>query len=283
MHRTYCDSYDPIETLIDTELALVVTSDKESKRLEVQYVDFATNKDPTRIQLTIDEKQKFQEIFGFGGAFTDSAAVNIYDLENADIIENLMASYFDPNGLDYTTGRVNMGGCDFSTRPYTLVDTPGDVDLETFELQEEDFLKIALIKKANTFRETPLKIFSSPWTAPPWMKSNNDYKGKGYLLPEYYQAWANYFVKFLDAYKAEGIDHWGLTAQNEPVDGLVPGFTFNCMAWNASTQRDWIVEYLGPSLENAGYSDVKLMIHDDQRPLVPKWAREVTYLRSCHN
>ena len=107
------------------------------------------------------------------------------------------------------------------------------------------------------------------------MKSNNDYIGEGYLLPEYYQAWANYFVKFLDAYKAQGIDHWGLTAQNEPVDGMVPGFTFNCMGWNASTQRQWIVENLGPSLEAAGYSDVKLMIHDDQRPLVPKWAREV--------
>ena len=118
-------------------------------------------------------------------------------------------------------------------------------------------------------------MYASPWTAPPWMKSNNDYKGQGYLLPEYYQAWADYFVKFLDAYKAEGIEFWGLTAQNEPWDGLVPNFTFNAMGWNATTQREWIVENLGPSLETAGYGDINLMILDDQRPMVPKWARDV--------
>ena len=55
-----------------------------------------------------------------------------------------MASYFDDSGLDYSIGRVNMGGCDFSTRPYTYVDTPGDIALETFELQEEDFLKVSI-------------------------------------------------------------------------------------------------------------------------------------------
>ena len=66
-----------------------------------------------------------------------------------------------------------------------------------------------------------------------------------------------------------------MTAQNEPLDGTWPGFTFNCMGWNATTQRIWIVENLGPTLEASGYDDVKLMIFDDQRPLAPKWAREV--------
>ena len=273
-NATYCDTYGRVDELIKPESALVVTSDKESKRLDVQYADFITNDDLNRIEFILDETKTYQEILGFGGAFTDSAAVNMYDMD-AETIENIMASYFDPTGLDYSIGRVNMGGCDFSTRPYTYVDTPGDVALDTFELQEEDFLKIDLVKQANTFRDVPLKMYASPWTAPPWMKSNNDYKGEGYLLPEYYQAWADYFVKFLDAYKAEGIEHWGLTAQNEPWDGLVPNFTFNAMGWNATSQRVWISENLGPSLEAAGYSDVKVMILDDQRPLVPKWAREV--------
>ena len=66
-----------------------------------------------------------------------------------------------------------------------------------------------------------------------------------------------------------------MTAQNEPVDGNIPGFTFNCMGWNASSQREWIVDNLGPSLGRSGYGDVKLMIFDDQRALAPKWVREV--------
>ena len=120
-----------------------------------------------------------------------------------------------------------------------------------------------------------MKLFASPWSAPAWMKSNNHLNGQGYLLPEYYQAWANYFVKFLKEYEARDIKFWGLTAQNEPWDGNVPNFTFNAMGWNSSTQREWIVNNLGPSLENEGYSDIKLMILDDQRPLAPKWARDV--------
>ena len=79
----------------------------------------------------------------------------------------------------------------------------------------------------------------------------------------------------MDDYSALGVDFWGLTAQNEPTDGNVPGFTFNCMGWNSTSQREWIVNNLGPTLEAEGYGDVKLMILDDQRPLAPKWAREV--------
>ena len=118
-------------------------------------------------------------------------------------------------------------------------------------------------------------MYASPWSAPIWMKSNDALNGKGYLLPEYYQSWANYFVKFLNEYEKLGISFWGLTAQNEPLNGNVLNFTFNAMGWNSTTQREWIVYNLGPTLEAAGYSDIKLMILDDQRPLVPKWTREV--------
>ena len=199
-NATYCDSYGRVQDLIQPDSVLVVTSDQDSQRLAVQYVDFTSNEDSDRIQFILDETQMYQEILGFGGAFTDSAAFNMYDMDT-DTMDKILASYFDPSGLDYSIGRVNMGGCDFSTRPYTYVDTPGDVTLETFELQEEDYLKIALIKQANTYRNVSLKMYASPWTAPPWMKSNNDYAGQGYLLPEFYLAWADYFVKFLNVYK----------------------------------------------------------------------------------
>ncbi|KAK7085855.1 hypothetical protein SK128_008436 [Halocaridina rubra] len=169
-----------------------------------------------------------------------------------------------------------MGGCDFSWRPYTYADTEGDIDLNTFQLQPEDLdYKIPVIKRAIAMTEKGIKLYASPWSAPPWMKTNNDYSGFGQLLEEMYQPWANYFVKFLESYASQNISMWGLTAQNEPVDGYVPGFNFNCMGWTAEQQRKWIAENLGPALEASGFGDVILMIMDDQRYELPHWAEVV--------
>lgn len=81
--------------------------------------------------------------------------------------------------------------------------------------------------------------------------------------------------RFLDAYKAQGIDIWGLTTQNEPSHGSLLDLQFNCMGWNAGSQRIFIVDNLGPTLESAGYGDVKLMLLDDQRTFIEEWADEV--------
>ena len=99
--------------------------------------------------------------------------------------------------------------------------------------------------------------------------------GEGQLLPEYYQAWADYHLRFLQAYEDAGVLMWGLTAQNEPVDGNIPDFSFNCMGWNASSQATWIGKNLGPTLEQNGYGHLKLMAFDDQRPLLFGWSQDI--------
>ncbi len=68
---------------------------------------------------------------------------------------------------------------------------------------------------------------------------------------------------------------WGLTAQNEPIDGNIPNFSFNCMGWNATTQADFVADFLGPALDGAGYGDLELMVFDDQRPYVAPWVDTV--------
>jgi glucosylceramidase len=106
-----------IENWIETDTALVVTSDKVSKRFEVNQFEFSSSdEDPEqRYDYIVDETKTFQELFGFGGAFTDSAGFNIALLDN-EAQDKLIEAYYDPTGLDYSIGRVNMGGCDFSTR-----------------------------------------------------------------------------------------------------------------------------------------------------------------------
>jgi len=132
-----------------------------------------------------------------------------------------------------------------------------------------------MLRRALELSDRPVRLYASAWSAPAWMKSNNAINGQGFLLPEYYGAWARYHVLFLQAYQAAGLLLWGLTAQNEPLDGNIPGFTFNCMGWNASSQAEWVGRHLGPALDQAGFGDLKILAFDDQRPLLAGWASTV--------
>ncbi|XP_065572824.1 lysosomal acid glucosylceramidase-like [Artemia franciscana] len=270
-NSTYCDTVEDV-TLPIAGTAVLVSSSRERERLVHRTLEFVEMSNSIAdVVVSINRSIKYQPIIGFGGAFTDAATLNIATLSDG-AQENLLRSYFGPGSAEYNLIRINMGGCDFSTRTYSYDDVPGDVSLSHFELAPEDIdYKIPYIKKALALASRQVSLFASPWSAPAWMKTNNVFYGEGQLLPEYYQPWANYFVKFLDSYKSFGLNFWGLTAQNEPTDGMIPDFPFNCMGWTAESQRDWIADHLGPTLEAHGYSDVKLMIMDDQRLALPKW------------
>lgn len=272
----HCDFYEPLELPVNKGEAHIVVSDLASKRFERDRVQFTDKPSPgSFVQLVINPEKKFQKLFGFGGAFTDAAGRNIATLKS-NLQDTLLRSYYADNGLDYNIGRLNMGGCDFSVKGYTYADVPGDDSLSHFNLTVDDLVyKIPYVKQASKIKGKALRLFASPWTAPAWMKTNNDLIGKGYLKPEYYQTWADYFIRFLDAYKEEGVDFWGLTVQNEPTNGDQLNFKFNCMGWNATTQANWIAKNFGPTLKKSKHSDVKVMILDDQRVLAPRWCREV--------
>jgi glucosylceramidase len=106
------------------------------------------------------------------------------------------------------------------------------------------------------------------------MKSNGKLNGTGFLKEEYYGVWADYFLKFLDAYAAEGLDFWALTTQNEPIHGIIGG-GWNCMGWWPDMQREFIKNDLGPRLRE-NYPNVSLIILDDQRFQVLHWLRVVS-------
>lgn len=111
------------------------------------------------------------------------------------------------------------------------------------------------------------------------MKTNNDYVGNGTLIGppggKYYQTWANYYLRFLQEYKKNGINFWGVTAQNEPTDGNIYKFFFNAMGFTPETQSQFIVDNLGPTFEQNGFGDIKIMILDDNRVFLPAWPQRV--------
>lgn len=220
-----------------------------------------------------------QAIMGFGGAVTDAATLTIDRLSKGARM-NLIKSYFGSGGIEYTFGRIPMASSDFSTRVYSYDDHDGDLSLQYFSLADEDLKhKIPFIKDAVAMSSRNVSLIGSPWSSPAWMKTNNNMTGKGTIKgnpgEKYFKAWAQYFVKFLKAYKQAGLDLWGITAQNEPSDGLIYNFPFQCLGFTPEMQRDFIKKDLGPALEAAGFGHIKLMILDDVRTFLPYWAEVI--------
>ena len=208
----------------------------------------------------------YQTITGFGGAFTESSAylLNKLGKENR---KKIIDAYFSEDGANYSLTRTHMNSCDFSVSNYSYSPVEGDKELEHFTIEEDKDDLIPFIKEAMAASEDGFKIFGSPWTAAPWMKDNNDWVG-GKLLPEYYDTWALFFSKYVDAYKEEGIDIWGFTVENEPLGN---GNNWESMHFTAEEQNDFVMNHLGPKLEADGKGDLKILGYDQNRDHLKDW------------
>lgn len=283
-NATNCADIGPI--LPENGRVAVYRSSMDGLRFARDVVEF---NDPTAspeetgagsadLVMLLNANHTLQKIIGFGGAFTDAAAINWKLLEPA-LQNRLIQAYFGPDGLEYNMGRINMGGCDFSTRDYTYDDVEGDLALENFALAIEDTdYKIPMIHAANEAAAEKVLYFGSPWSPPAWMKKNGRTWGMGGMKGspggEYYRAWAQYFVKFYDAYRRANVDLWGFTIQNEPSTGFVP-YGWQTMAMSPYTQRDFLKMDLGPALFNATDGNINIMVLDDNRIFLPWWANVI--------
>ncbi|EZA51682.1 hypothetical protein DMN91_003573 [Ooceraea biroi] len=222
--------------------------------------------------ITVNQTDVYQEIFGFGGAVTDAAGINILSLTK-EASDNLLRNYFGPNGIEYSFIRTPMAGSDFSTRHYSYAMVENDTSLDNFTLQMEDYVyKIPVIKRAIELKGSEIKLLTAPWSASSWMKTNNNWTNGGTLDPRYQQVWANYFVKYFEAYRQANLEFWGLTPQNEPLNHLYAPERFSGMAWTAEQERNWVIEYLSPTLKK-NFGHIKIFSADENRLAFPNWAR----------
>lgn len=211
------------------------------------------------VEITILPHETYQTITGFGGSFTEASAhlLNQLGRENrAKIIE----AYFGESGAKYSLTRTHINSCDFALTNYSYAPVAGDLELVNFSIQEDMDDIIPMIKEAMTASKDGFKIISSPWTAPPWMKDNKDWRG-GKLLPEYYDAWALFYSKYLDAYKAQGIDIWGITVENEPLGN---DSNWDSMHYTPEEMTNFVKQHLGPKLRADGHA-VKILGFDQNR------------------
>jgi glucosylceramidase len=229
-----------------------------------KITEFPSVESVDTIQLLPDEK--YQKITGIGGSFTESSASLLQRLSTENRTK-IIEAYFGETGARYSLTRTHIASCDFSLTNYTYAPDDGDVKLTNFSINEDRDDLIPMIKDAMVSSKDGFKIIASPWTAPPWMKDNKAYVG-GKLLPEYYESFALYFSKYLDAYKAEGIDIWGLTPVNEPHGH---GNNWESMHFSPEEETDFVQNHLGPKLKADGKGAINILGYDQNRAGIKEW------------
>mmetsp|Transcript_14933 Transcript_14933/g.51991 ORF Transcript_14933/g.51991 Transcript_14933/m.51991 type:complete len:458 (-) Transcript_14933:71-1444(-) len=218
-------------------------------------------------------------MLGFGAAFTDSAT-HVLGQVNKTTYDRVMDMYFGPDGLQYTFGRIPMGACDFTLWPeWSYDDKDNDTSLSNFTIAKDLVQRIPMMKDAIARRaksNATIKFFGSPWSAPGWMKANGAMicGAKAILTgcalksePIYHTAFANYFAKWIEAYNGAGVPIWGVTVMNEPQENL---FTYEGQVFTPETERDFVKDFLGPTLAAAA-PDVKIMMLDHNKNHLPDW------------
>ncbi|GMF66258.1 unnamed protein product [Phytophthora lilii] len=266
-NETQCDSIVSDYTKLTEGQVGVYTTSKAGDRLTytVAKVDETPVDEPT---FSIDVTTQYQTMLGFGGGFTDSAAINLYKL-SPKLQEMALDQYFGKTGLQYNLNRVPIGSTDFSTSTYTYNEMADDFEMTNFTIASDKAPhsnKLDMIHRALNM--TDMKLFASSWAPPLWMTNGDsvvDCTIKGKPGEKYWAALALYYSKFFDAYKEEGIDFWAMTVQNEPEKPPLAVSQWQTLRLTAEEERDFIKLNLGPLMAK-NHPEVKIMANDDQKP-----------------
>ncbi len=215
-------------------------------------------------RLWVDSSRRFQRIEGFGGAFTEAAASTWLKLSPGQQ-QRLLHDYFDPaQGHGYTLCRVHMNSCDFALGNYAHADVAGDHALAHFNIDRDRQALLPMIQAAQRVAQAggrQIKLLASPWSPPAWMKDTGRMNEGGRLRPDCRAAWAQCYVRFIQAYEAEGVPIWGVSVQNEPEATQ----RWDSCRYSAEEERDFVRDHLGPALHGAGLGHVRIVVWDHNR------------------
>ncbi len=226
----------------------------EEKPLEFNNDSYMGNK-----LIVVNSDKTFQTHLGFGGAFTEAAAVTFAEAP-IKIQDEILKAYFSEQGLKYNLGRTTIHSTDFSEKTRTYIQDD-DYTLNSFSVAEDEKFIIPLIRKAKE-NAPDLWLLASPWSPPAFMKTNNEMYYGGKLKKEYYSLWAKYILKYLKAMEERGIKISALSVQNEPAAAQV----WESCLYSAEEEKEFS-KILYEILHKAGI-DVKILIWDHNRDLI---------------
>ena len=257
------------QTFVRTPVRAWMTSGQQRfKEIAVEPWQSVTGLSQAAVE--IDESRRFQSILGFGGALTD-ASCYLLSRMRADQRRQLLEEFFGPGGLRLSVARTCIGSSDYSCTPYSLDDSPtADPGLKNFSIAHDSEYILPVLRDAVGVNPG-LFFLATPWSPPGWMKTGGSLLG-GSMRKQYFHCYAQYFVKFLEAYKSQGIQIGAVTCQNEvdtDQDGRMPA----CL-WGQEYEVAFIKEFLGPALRDASL-DTKIWLLDHNYDL---WGRVVDEL-----
>jgi glucosylceramidase len=221
-------------------------------------------------QLALNPTMKFQELLGFGGAFTDATCYMFNRLLPSER-EKLFHELFHPSEMGLSVGRICVGASDYSIKVYSYDDGEPDPDLTRFSIEHDREYILPVLREARKLNPD-LFLFATPWSPPGWMKFNGTMLG-GAMRKHYLPVYAQYYLKFLQAYASEGVPVQALTSQNEvdtDQDGRMPA----CI-WPQESEIEFVSKHLGPLLEKSGVR-TKIWVLDHNYNL---WGRAVCTLQ----
>lgn len=250
----------PVIPPAKNEVDFWLTNGDETVKLQKQntVLAFGTNANQYPV-IEVDENSTYQTIDGFGYTLTGGSAEVINSLA-ASVKKSLLQELFGngDNDISISYLRISIGASDLNESPFTYDDMPSgqtDINLDNFSLAPDMKDVIPLLKEILAINPN-IKILGSPWSAPVWMKDNNSFVG-GSLQTKYYSAYAQYFVKYIQQMKLQGITVDAITPQNEPLNPA----NNPSMYMAAAQQADFIKNHLGPAFKNANIN-TKIILYD---------------------
>ncbi len=278
---------------------VLLTSEAGDRLARTNNVSFKTGRADAENVIFVHPQLIRQTLCGIGTSFTESSAFVLAHLEPAQRTE-VMNNIYAEQGANFSLARTPIGATDFSVEGrYSYADVAADAELQHFSIavdsdgfgvdrypgvKDENFDLLPMIQQAigikNCQQDSDLRIIASAWTAPPWMKDIEDWYqpgtvenahdgSGGSLKAEYIETYADYIVKYLEAYRQAGVKIWGLTPVNEPLGN---SGQWESMHFTAESQRDFIKHHLGPRLHDSGNKDIALYIFDHSRAQLEQWA-----------
>lgn len=243
------------------DVKIYSTTTTLTRDLSLEYINFSDKDNLAPTSITLNPAERFQTMDGFGAAITGSTCYNLLLMKPEDRKNFLTETFSETYGFGFSYIRISIGCSDFSLGEYTCCDTKG---IENFSLQSDEKNYVIPVLKEILEINPSIKIIGTPWTCPLWMKVDNladlnpysSWTG-GHLNPYYYQDYATYFVKWIQAFNDEGINIYAVTPQNEPLNTGNSASLY--MSWEE--ERDFIKTALGPKFREEGIT-AKIYAYD---------------------
>jgi len=271
------------------------TSAAGDRLRSVENVSFRAGPAQRASRIRVYPDQARQRLLGIGSSFSEASAFVLAHLDR-DQRARVMENIYGAEGANFALARTPIGATDFSLQGrYSYAPVSGDTSLRHFDIgvdrdgfaeelypgvRDPGFDLLPMIQQALDIKraqgDATLRIMASAWTAPPWMKDIEDWYrdgSGGSLKHEFAATYADYLVKYLDAYAAAGVRIWALTPVNEPLGN---NGQWESMHFSAAAERDFIKQHLGPKLRRGGHEAVELFMLDHSRDQLEAWA-EVIY------